>query len=247
MSTSPGKTFWQDTKPQNMPESAQTKGLPQPSLELPYDPAAPLIKLSHPSEVKQPPASLWDCMAKRVTLRRYAETALNLDELSLLLWYTQGVKEVTARPVTFRTVPSAGARHAFETYLLVNRVNELDAGIYRYIALEHALLAVDFSSNTSDLLTQACFNQRQVAFSAVTFFWAAAVERMQWRYPERGYRYLLLDAGHVCQNLYLAAEGLGCGVCAIAAYDDDALNAALGLDGENLFVVYAASLGKRSA
>jgi SagB-type dehydrogenase family enzyme len=69
---------------------------------------------------------------------------------------------------------------------------------------------------------------------------------MFWRYPERGYRYLLLDAGHVCQNLYLAAEGLGCGVCAIAAYDDDAINAALELDGETLFVVYAASLGRRT-
>jgi len=73
------------------------------------------------------------------------------------------------------------------------------------------------------------------------------MERMYWRYTERGYRYILLDAGHVCQNLYLAAEGLGCGVCAIAAYDDDLFNQAFGLDGVNQFVVYAASLGKRKS
>jgi SagB-type dehydrogenase family enzyme len=85
-----------------------------------------------------------------------------------------------------------------------------------------------------------------VLHSAVTFLWVAVVERMTWRYAERGDRYLLLDAGHVCQNLYLAAEALGCGVCAIAAYDDALLNAELGLDGENLFVIYLASLGVKS-
>jgi len=70
---------------------------------------------------------------------------------------------------------------------------------------------------------------------------------MTWRYGERGYRYLFLDAGHVCQNLYLAAEAIGCGVCAIGAFDDEALNAAFDLDGESLFVIYAATLGRRPA
>ncbi len=68
---------------------------------------------------------------------------------------------------------------------------------------------------------------------------------MYWRYSERSYRYLHLDAGHVCQNLYLAAEAAGCGVCAIAAFDDDLLNKALDVDGESQFAIYAASLGKR--
>jgi len=71
------------------------------------------------------------------------------------------------------------------------------------------------------------------------------VERMYWRYVERGYRYLHLDAGHVCQNLALGAEQLGCGICPIAAFDDELLNATLGLDGRNLFVIYLASVGKK--
>lgn len=245
MTESIGKTFWQNTKPAFVPQSPQSRGEPQPPLELPYDPTARLIPLINPERLSLPSASLWDVMAKRTTLRRYSSQSLTLNELSVLLWFTQGVKEVTNRPVTLRTVPSAGARHAFETYLLVNRVEDLQPGIYRYIALEHALLGLNFGGDVNEQLTQACFNQRQVATSAVTFFWAAVVERMQWRYPERGYRYLLLDAGHICQNLYLAAEGLGCGVCAIAAFDDDAVNAALGLDGKTIFVAYAASLGKR--
>jgi len=236
MTESIGHTFWQNTKPAFVPQSPQSLGEPQPPLALPYDPTARLIPLINPDRLSLPSASLWDVMAKRTTLRRYSSQSLTLNELSALLWFTQGVKEVTNRPVTLRTVPSAGARHAFETYLLVNRVEDLQPGIYRYIALEHALLGLNFEGDVNEQLTQACFNQRQVATSAVTFFWAAVVERMQWRYPERGYRYLLLDAGHICQNLYLAAEGLGCGVCAIAAYDDDAVNAALGLDGEAIFV-----------
>lgn len=81
--------------------------------------------------------------------------------------------------------------------------------------------------------------------SAVTFFWAAVTYRMGWRYGERGYRYLFLDAGHVCQNLYLAAEAVGCGVCAIAAFEDDTLNQLLGLDGVEQFAVYVATAGRK--
>ncbi|TLN03736.1 SagB/ThcOx family dehydrogenase, partial [bacterium] len=183
---------------------------------------------------------------ERITVRHYSDEPLSLEELSYLLWVTQGVRQVTARPVTLRNVPSAGARHAFETYLLVNRVNGLVPGLYRFVAGEHALLLVDGSPDVNARLTTACFEQKQVGTSAVTFFWVAVLERMYWRYGERGYRYLLLDAGHVCQNLYLAAGALGSGACAIGHYDDDALNAELGLDGEQLFTVYAATLGKRS-
>jgi SagB-type dehydrogenase family enzyme len=68
---------------------------------------------------------------------------------------------------------------------------------------------------------------------------------MRWRYGERGYRYLHLDAGHVCQNLYLAAEAIDSGVCAIAAFDDDALCKALNLDCEDQFIIYIAVAGKK--
>jgi SagB-type dehydrogenase family enzyme len=68
---------------------------------------------------------------------------------------------------------------------------------------------------------------------------------MTWRYSQRGYRYLHLDAGHVCQNLYLSAESVGCGVCAIAAFLDEEINPAMGIDGENEFVIYVATVGKK--
>jgi SagB-type dehydrogenase family enzyme len=242
-----GRTFMRLTQHRYLPPSAQSQGLPQPALELPYPLDAPLIALPDPQDLPLPALDLRQVIEQRVTVRTYAEEPLSMGELSFLLWATQGVKEVTHRPVTLRTVPSAGARHAFETYLLVNRVEGLQAGLYRYVALENALLPVRLDAEMVETLTHGCYDQRQVRGSAVTFIWVAVTERMTWRYGERGYRYLLLDAGHVCQNLYLAAEPLNCGVCAIAAYEDDVLNQALGLDGEAQFVIYLASLGRRVA
>lgn len=247
MTKSQGKTFWKLTKNQYLPLSPQNAGLPQPPLELPLDPAVELIPLPKPDEIEQPAIDLWQAINTRKTVRNYADTPLSLEELSLLLWATQGVRRVSSRPVTVRTVPSAGARHAFETYLLVNRVTGLAPGLYRFAAIEHALLPIDLSEDINARLTAATLDQNQVARSAVTFFWVVVIERMEWRYPERGYRYLLLDAGHVCQNLYLAAAAIDCGVCAIAAFDDDQLNQELGVDGTTQFAVYIASLGRRKA
>ena len=122
----------------------------------------------------------------------------------------------------------------------------LEPGLYRYLALKHQIARLPAPADFNQQLTQACLNQSHVANSAVTFVWVADAQRMTWRYVERGYRYMFLDAGHVCQNLYLLAESIGCGVCALAAYDDDLVNAALHLDGENHFAIYLATLGKRA-
>jgi SagB-type dehydrogenase family enzyme len=142
-------------------------------------------------------------------------------------------------------VPSAGARHAFETYLLVKRVEGLEPGLYRYLAIEHTLIELDLTAELTEQIMHACLEQKQVRNSAVTFMWIAVLERMAWRYSERGYRELHKDAGHVCQNLYLAAEAVDCGACAIGAFDEEQLNRLLKLDGEQLFAIYLASLGKK--
>jgi SagB-type dehydrogenase family enzyme len=237
-----GREFMLKTQYRFLSPSQEKQGVPQPPLELPYLPTAKLIDLPEPNEIHVPDVNLRTVIEQRRTLRRYADLHLSLTELSFLLWATQGVKRVTER----RTVPSAGARHAFETILMVNRVEGLQPGLYRYIALEHALLELSAPPEIQHTLYQACLDQSQITSSAVTFFWVAVVERMYWRYGERGYRYLHLDAGHVCQNLCLAAEGIGGGVCEIAAYEDDAVNAALGLDGVEQFVIYLATVGKKS-
>lgn len=245
MSTSIGREFFEKSKPKYAAPSQQSQGLPQPPLELPLAPDSPLIPLPGMDQVQVNAIDLRAAIAARKTLRHYHEQQpIRLEDLSFLLWATQGLRKPITQAHTLRNVPSAGARHAFETYLLVNRVDGLAAGLYRYVMSRHALLALDSSADINARLTAACYDQKQVANSAVTFFWAAVLERMYWRYGERGYRYLFLDAGHVCQNLYLAAEAVGSGVCAIGAYDDDALNAELGLDDGQMFVVYGAALGR---
>lgn len=240
-----GKKFIENTKYKYLSESQQRLGYPQPPLELPYEPTEELISLPDPETLPAYPIDLRRAIDQRTTLRKYQEQSLTLDELSFLLWTTQGVKSVTNRPVTFRTVPSAGARHAFETYLVINQVEKIKPGLYRYISLEHALLPIKVSDEIAAKVAEACLQQNQVTNSAVTFIWVVVTERMYWRYGERGYRYLHLDAGHVCQNLYLAAEAIQSGVCAIAAFDDDELNKVLELDGEKQWAIYCGALGKR--
>ena len=145
------------------------------------------------------------------------------------------------------TVPSAGARHALETCLSLHRVTGLEPGLYRYRALEHGLVPTRRAAWSPQAMAAACLEQSFVARSAVTFVWTAVRERMCFRYGERGYRYLFLDAGHACQNLYLAAEAIGCGACAIAAFSDDEVNRLLSLDGEERFALYLATVGRHAA
>jgi SagB-type dehydrogenase family enzyme len=169
---------------------------------------------------------------------------LSCEELSFLLWCTQGVRYVQGSVATFRTVPSAGARHAFETYLLVNDVEDLTPGLYRYLALSHQIQQISIDPTLHIDVAHACLDQDFIMRCGVVFLWTAVPYRMTWRYGERGYRDLHLDAGHVCQNLYLAAEAVGCGVCAIAAFDDDAMASILGTDGISQFLIYLATVGK---
>jgi SagB-type dehydrogenase family enzyme len=227
--------------------TGQSLGHPPPPIQKPTPEGARTIELPGPerfAELRVP--SLLAVLQSRRSVRRFSEEPLSLLELAFLLWATQGV---TARPgpaVTLRTVPSAGARHAFETYLSCRRVEGIEEGIWRYLPLEHRLL-FEFAANGLDAaIAKACLGQRFVAQGAATFFWSVLPGRMEWRYGQAAHRVLPLDAGHVCQNLYLAAEAIGAGACAVGAYDQQALDALLRLDGEEEFVLYLAPVGKKS-
>jgi len=245
MNANIGLEFIKKTRPGEISVSPQDSGIPQPDLTFPIQAGSQLISLPLIPEIGIPAMDVRTAIENRKTIRSYRSQEISESELSYLLWVTQGVRRISTRPATLRNVPSAGARHAFETFLLINRVGDLPSGLYRYAAIEHALLELDRSPDLKERFTRAFLNQQQVSNSAVTFIWEAVVERMYWRYTERGYRYLFLDAGHVCQNLYLAAESIGCGVCALGAFDDDLLNSELGADGDRLFAVYGGTVGRR--
>jgi SagB-type dehydrogenase family enzyme len=232
------------TKYRHIGKSDQQKGMPRPPLELPADPGRLIIDLPRPASLDIPPVDLRTAIERRQSIRHYAREPLLLEDLSFLLWCTQGIKKVYESQATFRTVPSAGARHAFETYLLVNDVEGLEPGLYRFLALSHRLQQLDTDPGLPHKITAACFDQQFILRSGAVFLWTAVPYRMTWRYGERGYRDLHLDAGHVCQNLYLAAEAVGCGVCAIAAFEDDTMDRLLGITGKDQFLIYLATVGK---
>jgi SagB-type dehydrogenase family enzyme len=243
-----GKQFLHETRyAEDMDDtpSDQQKGLPQPPLELPFDDSMPIFDLPDPRTLAIPSIDLRTAIDRRHSYRLYRDQPLTMEELSFLLWCTQGVKAVTPRPCTMRTVPSGGARHAFETYIMVSAVTGLEPGIYRFLAIEHKMQLVKPGTQTLREVTHLCEEQKMVELSAVTFIWTAVPYRMIWRYRDRAYRGLFLDAGHVCQNLYLAAEPIDCGVCAINAFLDDEFNAYMGFDPNQQFVIYCASLGKK--
>ncbi len=237
-----GREFFEKTKYKYLESSPQQKGAAPPALQAAFSEGNEKIELPSADKLG---GEVQKVIEQRRSLRRYSQKALTLQELSYLLWCTQGVKQAEAGLHTFRTVPSAGARHAFETLVLVNRVEGLEPLLYQYMALEHKLGVVSHDDQMAEKIMFGCMGQKMIATSAVTFIWVADVKRMTWRYGQRGYRYILLDAGHICQNLYLAAESIGCGACGIGAFDDDIMNETLGLDGKNHFVVYAACVGKR--
>ena len=241
-----GLEFMEKTRYRHLGPSDQQQGVEQPPLQIALV-EGPAIALPDPAAIEIGRIDLREAIERRRSLRAYDERAFSLEELSFLLWSTQGVRESVPDRATFRTVPSAGARHPFETVVFARRVDGLNEGLYQYRAIEHRLIELPTPSDVGDRMTAACLGQEIVRTNAVTFLWIADSVRMTWRYGERGFRYLHLDAGHVCQNLYLAAEAIGAGACAIGAFDDDEVNGLVGLDRPDRFAVYLAAVGKRAA
>jgi len=188
---------------------------------------------------------LLDAISRRESRRKYKSEYLTLVELSFLLWATQGIKNEPISGVSKRRVPSAGCRHPFETYLMVNYVDGLESGVYRYLPKEHALVLESLERNLVAKLTVAAMGRSFVGSAPVTFVWTVVPYRSEWSYATAAHRVILLDAGHICQNLYLAAEAIGCGTCAIASFKQELIDRLVKADGSEEFTVYMAPVGKR--
>ncbi len=227
-------------------ESDQKRGVPFPPLQKGSE--GKLIDLPDWSSASFTERDVVKVIAERRSRRNFTEDALSLEQLSWLLWATQGVHEIFRQGIaTRRTVPSAGARHPFETYVFAMRVQNLAPGIYRYAPIEHKLLLVRLADDLSAPLSEACLDQPFAGDAAATFAWTAIPYRSEWRYPLTAHKIMLLDAGHICQNMYIAAESIGFGTCAVAAYDQDLMDKLIGVDGVDEFTVYVAPVGKPAA
>jgi SagB-type dehydrogenase family enzyme len=185
---------------------------------------------------------LWETMTRRRSMRDFLPEDISFEELSQLIWSIQGITR-TAYGFRFRIAPSAGALYPIETYVVVNRVAGLRPGMYHFNGRRNELEQLAEGNFGPDIAASA-LDQSMAKAAAGVFIWTAVVQRTKWKYRERGYRYLYLDAGHIGQNLYLAATALGLGCCTIGAFYDNEVNGLIGVDGKRETAVYLGAVGR---
>jgi SagB-type dehydrogenase family enzyme len=200
----------------------------------------PTITLPPPTCDQSQP--YWEVVEKRRSLRDFSDDPLSTLELAHLLWFSQGItREVQG--FGLRTAPSAGALYPVETYLVIHNVSEIEAGVYHYAVESHELKELrrgDFRIPVA----RAALDQEIAYRAPVVFIWTAIFERSIWKYKQRAYRYVYLDAGHIAQNVALSAVALSLGSCQIAAIYDEEANELIGVDGRNESTLYMTVVGK---
>lgn len=203
-------------------------------------PDAPKIRLEPP--IKDGGKPLWEAIEMRRSIRHFKNIPLSNSELSQLLWAAQGITK-KYMDYELRAVPSAGALYPVETYLFLQMVEGIEPGIYHYSVRPHELELLrrgDFRFQVAE----AALDQEFLAEAAVVFAWTAVFARSKWKYRERAYRYIYLDAGHIAQNVALAAVALGLGSCQIAALYDEEVNDLLRVGGEEESIIYMTAVGR---
>jgi SagB-type dehydrogenase family enzyme len=185
---------------------------------------------------------IWEAIAQRRSQREFSPHPITFAELSQLLWATQGI---TARAwgYDFRAAPSAGALYPIETYVVVNRMNELTQGLYHFDIKENQLILLKEGNFGRDL-SRAGLGQEMLEEASCVFIWTAIVARSKWKYRERAYRYIYMDAGHMGQNLYLAATAMNLGCCTVGAFYDEEVDRIIGVDGREEISIYLGAIGR---
>jgi SagB-type dehydrogenase family enzyme len=183
-----------------------------------------------------------EAIRRRRSRRDYLDRPITLDELSRLLYHTDGIND-ERWGTQLRAAPSAGALYPIEIYVVVHRVDGLAPGLYHYAFRDHALHRLREGDLRAQIVTHG-LAQAFLGQAGVVLVFTAVFQRLRWKYQERAYRYALLEAGHLGQNLYLSATSMGMGACAVGAFRDDGLNALLGVDGKREAALYLLAGGK---
>ena len=234
-----GDNFQQETKYQRDKMSGKSLDwASQPNLYKDY-PDCQTIQLPDISPLSD--TTLHEVLKNRKSIRKYQNKPIKKETLSYLLWASTGISR-TEGGYEFRTAPSAGALYPIETYLVVNNVEEIKPGVYHYNIQNHYLELLKEGGYAAET-TQAALGQKMCADAPVVFIWTAIFQRMKWKYDQRAYRYIYLDAGHIAENLALTATSLGLGSCQIGALYDDEVNQIIDVDGTEESVIYMSVVG----
>lgn len=204
---------------------------------------APVVPLP---AATMPGTRLDAAMARRATCRRFADTSVSLEAVGTLLAGAYGAGgRTTFGDLEFieRPVPSGGGLYPLELYVLVDRVTGCAPGVYHYAVLGHVLEQLRELRLPRQLVTDLFMSQPYAADAAFVIVIAAVMERTLWKYGDRGYRYILLEAGHTAQNLNLVAAALGLGSANFGGFFDDDLCALLGLSPSEELPLYGIAVG----
>jgi len=182
-----------------------------------------------PSQFPESTINFTEVLQRRKSIRTFSSQPLSMADLAFLLWASTGIQRIE-HGYEFRTAPSAGALYPIETYIAANKVEELNEGIYHYNIKKHGLEEIKLG-NFGEKIAHAALNQEMCADAAVVFIWTAIFKRSKWKYSQRAYRYIYLDAGHISQNFALATTSIACGACQVGAFFDDEINSILAIDG----------------
>jgi SagB-type dehydrogenase family enzyme len=182
-----------------------------------------------PSPVTEGSVSVEGALANRRSHRRFQNRELSAEQLSQILWAAYGITESRGG---LRTTPSAGALYPLEIYVIVGNVSGIEAGVYKYIPQEHKITRT-VAADIRNELSSAALGQTMVRDAPVTIVYCAVFGRITGRYGPRGReRYVFMEIGHSAQNVYLQAEALQLGTCAIGAFTDSGVSELLQLPAE---------------
>lgn len=188
--------------------------------------------------------SLADTLQKRRSVRAYDGAAISLSDLAQVLFAANGITGQGAKDFLYRTAPSGGSLYPLEIYMAVLRPADFEPGLYHYAVREHALeLLSEGDYSAAAIGCCAAFSQ-YVEGAAVIFFLNAVFARTLGKYGSRGYRYILLEAGHIVQNVYLAATAMQLGALAICGFVERNVEKLLDIDGIEESPVYVVAIGQ---
>jgi SagB-type dehydrogenase family enzyme len=190
-------------------------------------PASKTIQL--PRQLKEATLNFAEVLTRRKSIRAFSTQPLTCVDLGFLLWASTGIQRLE-QGYEFRTAPSAGALYPIETYIAANNLENVDKGIYHYNIKNHQLEEIKTGNFGTDL-AHAALDQEMCATASAVFIWTAVFRRSKWKYKQRAYRYIYLDAGHIAENLALATASINCGSCQVGAFFDDEINSIVGIDG----------------
>jgi SagB-type dehydrogenase family enzyme len=183
-----------------------------------------------------------EAIRTRRSTRAYAPEPMAPQELSRVLQLTAGMSG-TRWSKGLRNHPSSGALYPIEMYPVVHNVEGVEPGVYHYNVQHHELEQVRAGDYRQYVMDHG-LSQEFLGQCAAVVYLTMIFQRMRFKYRERSYRYGLIEAGHLGQNLYLAATSLGLGACAVGAYNDEGIDDLLRIDGAEEVSVYLLSLGR---